>query len=267
MECKICKHKAEELFQTLVLQKYQVKYYQCPKCEFIQTEEPYWLKEAYESVITNLDIGLVGRNIHYSGKIADLIERNFNPNARFLDYGGGYGMFVRLMRDLGFDYYRYDIYCENLFAKHFDYSDLAEGQQFEVLTAFEVFEHLVDPIEEIKKMLSFSDNIVFSTELQPSAKVTPETWWYFVPETGQHIALYSKKSLQYIADYFQLFQQSHGNLHMLTVNKNAKLNEVVNPTFQLRLKRKFNSLWEEKEEKRKSLLQHDFNYIKSKAKK
>jgi hypothetical protein len=32
-----------------------------------------------------------------------------------------------------------------------------------------VFEHLADPLGEVKKMLEFSDNILFTTELQPKS--------------------------------------------------------------------------------------------------
>jgi hypothetical protein len=50
---------------------------------------------------------------------------------------GGYGMFVRLMRDGGFDFHREDPLCDNLFAQGFDRQD--DGT-FELVTAFEVFE-------------------------------------------------------------------------------------------------------------------------------
>lgn len=263
MVCKVCSKFSEEVFKTLVLQKYEVKYFKCTNCQFIQTEEPFWLQEAYESAITNLDIGLVGRNIHYSGLIKQIVSKWFDSDAKFLDYGGGYGMFVRLMRDLGIDFYRYDIYCENLFSKYFDYSDLPEGSKFEALTAFEVFEHLSNPMEEVEKMFTLSDSIIFSTELQPNGKVTPENWWYFVPETGQHIALYSRESLQFIADNFGANLSSKGNLHLLTNKKGVDLSQLEDLTFKSRLKKKLISFLTEKERKT-SLLQTDFNLIKEK---
>lgn len=264
MLCKICQNESYEVFQTLVLKEYFVKYFKCSSCQFIQTEEPFWLEKAYESAITDLDIGLVGRNIHYSGLIKQIITKWFDSEAKFLDYGGGYGMFVRLMRDSGLDFYRYDIYCENLFSKYFDYSDLPESQKFEALTAFEVFEHLSNPIEEIEKMFLYSDSIIFSTELQPNEEVTPESWWYFVPETGQHIALYSRKSLQYIADHFEANLSSRGHLHLLTKKKGVDLRQLEDLTFKSRLKRKLSSFLKDKENNT-SLLQADFNFIKAKS--
>lgn len=86
-----------------------------------------------------------------------------------------------------------------------------------MLTAFEVFEHLEDPIEEFEKMLYFSENILFSTELVPGNNPTPATCWYFAPETGQHISLYTLKSLQILAEKYSLHFYSNGaTLHMFT---------------------------------------------------
>lgn len=264
MKCKICDCICEEVFETLILKKYNIKYFQCQNCRFIQTEKVFWLQEAYESAITDLDIGLVSRNIHYSEIVSKVISKYFNPAGRFLDYGGGYGMFVRLMRDKGFDFYRYDIYCQNLFAKYFDYKDLPANQRFNVLTAFEVFEHLDDPLAEMKKMLSFSDNLIFSTELQPNAQVTPDNWWYFIPETGQHIALYSAKSLKLLAAHFNLNYYSHGSLHIFSSRSDINLPKLLNAVTITKVARKVESLVNRRDAKTGSLLQKDFNYIKSK---
>ena len=111
----------------------------------------------------------------------------------FLDYAGGYGVFTRLMRDIGFDFYWHDPYTQNLFANGFE-DDLKSNSKFELLTAFEVFEHLVNPKEELEKMLRFSDTIVFSTELMPQEIPDPEEWWYYGFNHGQHISFYTRKN-------------------------------------------------------------------------
>jgi len=213
-ECKICKSKSKFVFEKLVLNKYKVKYFKCTECELIEPESPYWLDEAYKSVIAELDIGALSRNIEYSNRVEKVLLKNFDCNKDFLDYGGGYGLFTRLMRDKGFSFYSTDIYCENIFANYFDAKKLGLKSDYEVLTTFEVFEHLIDPIKEIRKMLVYSDTILFSTELQPNSKV--EEWWYIVPETGQHISLYSLKTLEKISEILKLKLFSQGNFHILT---------------------------------------------------
>ena len=79
---------------------------------------------------------------------------------------GGYGIFTRLMRDIGFDFYWYDPHSINLLARGFE--TRSKNYKYELVTAFEVFEHFAELIKEIESMLQFSDNILFSTELLPS---------------------------------------------------------------------------------------------------
>lgn len=233
--CKICGQHTTPVFSKTVLGKYDVVYFKCSACQFIQTEEPYWLSESYQSAITNLDLGLVSRNVVNSRFVATLIQTMFDGKKKFIDYGGGYGMFVRMLRDRGFDYYRQDMYCANIFAKHFDVSDLAPTTRFELLTAFEVFEHLVDPAMELEQMLQYSNNILFSTELQPEGE-NISNWWYIAPETGQHIAFYTLRSLQVLAERFGLYLLSHGTYHLFTKNKKHST------LFKLATNRKFQIL-------------------------
>lgn len=219
-KCKICGSKNNLLFSGKILNKYEISYFQCPNCGFIQTEEPYWLDESYSSAITDLDIGYVSRNMMYNDFVSSFILNNkqFDDCGRFLDYGGGYGLFVRMMRDKGFDFYREDKYCDNFFAKHFDLKDIMSKSQFEILTCFEVFEHLVNPLFEIEEMLKYSNSIFFSTELVPQKKLTSVyDWWYFAPEHGQHIAFYTLKSLEYIAEKYGLnFYTNNQSTHLFT---------------------------------------------------
>ena len=262
--CKICNSETKELLTEKVLKKYYVKYFQCSSCKFIETENPYWLEEAYSSAITDLDIGLISRNLFYLPEVKKIINKFFSINNKFVDYGGGYGMFVRLMRDSGYDFYRQDLYCQNLFAKHFDICDLPQGTNYEMLTAFEVFEHLENPIEEIEKMLSYSDSILFSTELHDDIpNPTPSTWWYYVPETGQHISLFSKRSLEVLAERFKMNYYNHINIHLFTkktIDKKAFDNVFKNKSSL----RKIIDSFKKPESILPSLLPRDFELIKNK---
>ena len=61
----------------------------------------------------------------------------------FLDFGGGYGVFTRWMRDEGYDFFHYDQHCPNLFAPGHE-ADISGSVRYELATAFEVFEHIVE---------------------------------------------------------------------------------------------------------------------------
>jgi len=51
MDCNICKNNTSIFSRVKILNKYDVKYFYCDYCGFIQTEEPYWLEEAYKEPI------------------------------------------------------------------------------------------------------------------------------------------------------------------------------------------------------------------------
>lgn len=253
MQCNICKSFSNELFTIKVLHKYDVKYYKCAQCNFIQTEKPYWLHEAYANAITSLDIGLISRNQIIAPIAEALINSSFNADSSFIDYGGGYGIFVRMMRDKGFDFFRYDIYCENLFAKNFDISN-SKVKKYELLTSFEVFEHLENPLDEIEKMLELSDNIFFTTTVYPQTKDL-RNWWYLIPETGQHISIYATKTLEWVAQYFNLHYTGYnGQYHMFSKKKINQL--AFRACFNFLIKFIINRVY-----KRQSLLPADFKKI------
>lgn len=223
MICKICSNKTEFLTEHKLLNKYKVNYFRCDSCNFVQTEDPYWLNESYTAAITNSDIGMISRNISLSQITSAIIVSFFDREKKFIDYGGGYGTFVRLMRDSGFNFYWYDKFCSNLFARGFEHNE-ENNDPYEIVTAFEVLEHLVNPIEDIKKIAELSKNILFTTELLPSNILPPQTWWYYGLEHGQHIAFYTHKSLSVIANKFNLNLYSNGRfLHLLSNKKISPL--------------------------------------------
>ncbi|MGE5656560.1 MAG: glycosyltransferase [Actinomycetota bacterium] len=213
MKCKICESNSQEFAQAQILNQYQITYFQCTHCHFIQTEEPYWLPEAYKDAIARSDEGLVFRNLIMARISSKIINQFFNPNADFLDYGGGYGLFVRLMRDIRFKFDWYDCFCKNLFAQGLE----AKNQSYELVTAFEVVEHLSHPIAEIRQILNFSPNLLFSTVLLPANHPKPGEWWYYALQEGQHIAFYTPKSLSILAEKLGLNFYSNGaSLHLFT---------------------------------------------------
>ncbi|NEO83887.1 MAG: glycosyltransferase [Spirulina sp. SIO3F2] len=202
MRCKICEAKSTHFAQAKILKKYDVEYFQCSQCGFVQTEHPYWLTEAYEIPITKSDYGLVARNVGFAQLTLEIITKFLDVRGRFLDYGAGYGVFAHLMRYLNLDFSSYDRYCDNILAPESVVTELTGV--YDLITAFEVFEHWVDPIAELSQLFQHSSNLLFSTELLPSNNPKPGEWHYYIPHEGQHIAFYTPKSLQIIAERFGL---------------------------------------------------------------
>ena len=202
--------------RALVLGKHPVHYFECGDCGFIGTTEPHWLDEAYQAAITDTDLGLVSRSLSMAKFAAQVMALFLDPRDRILDFGGGYGITVRLLRDLGFDAWWQDEFCENLFGRGFAAPSDPE-EKFPLATAFEVAEHLPDPMATFRRIFERSDSLLFSTELIPDPHPQLGEWDYYAPEHGQHIAFYSRKTLETLATTFDKRLYSNGRtLHLLT---------------------------------------------------
>ena len=231
--CRVCENiLLKNIFAANIL-NHKIKYFECSKCGYVQTEQPFWLDEAYSSAINNYDTGIIERNRICTMRATNVCRLlNIEENDSVLDYAGGYGLFTRMMRDVGFSVFWADKYCVNLFAKHFEYSN----QKIKLLTAFEVFEHFDDPIDSITQMFNISENILLSTLLIPDPTPKCDEWWYYGCEHGQHIGFFRKQTLEYIANKFGKNLYTFGNeIHIFT-------NEKIN-ILQLKLYMKYYKLF------------------------
>lgn len=230
MVCPICANAMQHCFEAEVLGKYKAQYEVCNNCGYLTAREPYWLEEAYTSAIANADTGLVARNIAIATKITGVLYWLLNSKAEnhYLDAAGGYGMLTRLMRDIGFDFYWQDKYCENLLAPGFEYRQSYGACQ--VATAMEVLEHVTNPIAFIEQILSFSaaKALLFTTELYEGNPPEPDSWWYYSFATGQHIAFFQRRTLKVLADRLDLHFASANGIHILSKSKvNQQLLKLV----------------------------------------
>ena len=196
--CPVCDAPCHEAFQADVLHKYRVDYFQCTDCGLVRTEDPYWLEEARASSIADADTGLLARNVDLSKRLCALVYLLNGGRGTYLDASGGYGVMTRLMRDVGLDYFWEDPYCQNLFARGFERK---AGQVYSAISALEVLEHVVSPVELLSGYLAEdpAPSILITTETFDGPGAPPRDWWYYSFETGQHVVLYSKESMRRLA--------------------------------------------------------------------
>lgn len=222
MLCPICRVQREKTHEALVLQYLPVNYWRCQSCDFWGTDEPTWLDEAYSSAIASTDTGLVSRNLVLARRVPPLLARMTAPGtANYVDWAGGYGLFVRLMRDRGFNFLWQDDYAENILAGPHVFRKLEDTVS--AVTAFEVFEHVPDPLMFVQRVLRETNcqTLIFTTTLHDASYKTD--WWYLSPETGQHISFYSLRTLTRLARELGLRLRSYGGLHMLTSGEISSL--------------------------------------------
>jgi hypothetical protein len=216
--CSLCGGAATWVCSQRLLGKHDVDYFLCPRCELLQTEMPHWLDEAYASAISGLDTGAVQRNqgcSQLTALIATVLE--IDPSARCLDFGGGHGVFVRMMRDLGLDFRWHDKYATNLYARGFEGEVQARHT---LVTAFEVFEHLADVRGDLEQLFApRPDYVLVGTVLHRGHQAG---WWYYMLESGQHISFYSRRTLERIAEVFG-YMVLGGDEYSLFVRKDIHL--------------------------------------------
>lgn len=219
--CRLCGTPLiDHVFSHTILNRYDVKYFRCSCCDLLQTEYPFWLPESYSNSINISDTGLVARNILQSKFVSSFLAITYGlsrlSTLKGVDLGGGYGLFVRLMRDKGFDFYWSDKYSQNLLARGFE---VGGSESYDVAVCFEVLEHLNDISIDLIEMLDKANIFVFTTKLY-GPSVPSARWSYYGFEHGQHINFYSHQTLIYIAKKFSLNLSSDGkSIHIFTKNK------------------------------------------------
>ena len=164
-----------------------------------------WSPEEFERKIYNNDYIHVDPDYVEArpGSFRDILISlfgEFSDSFSHLDYGGGSGRLSKLLQDAGWRSLSYDPFAN----KEVDHTQLG---RFDLITAFEVFEHVPNPLELMERLstlLTPEGVIFFSTQLSDGHVQAGQrlNWWYAAPRNG-HISLFSKAALQYLAQKFQ----------------------------------------------------------------
>lgn len=194
-KCRVCSCDVES-FATTKLFDIDVQYFECDNCGYVQTEYPHWLDKAYEEVINISDTGIMSRNRSNTKIVSATLLILGKLKGCVVDAAGGFGILVRLLRDFGINAYWVDSYCKNMVARGFEY----EKGEASLVTAFEVFEHFIEPSVELDRLLEIAPNVLLSTIIIPEPTPMPNNWWYYGIEHGQHIGFFKVKTLQKLAE-------------------------------------------------------------------
>ena len=212
--CRCCREKPVEIFSGRLI-GYSIRYYECLNCGYVQTETPYWLDKAYAAAINASDTGIIARNQSNCQIVLATTMLLGILKGTVVDCAGGYGILVRMLRDAGVNALWSDRYCNNLVARGFEYAD----ESADLVTAFEAFEHYVDPAVELDRLLAIAPNVLLSTELIQYPTPRQNEWWYYGKEHGQHIGFFRLKTLEWLVARRGKFFISNGTSYHLISSK------------------------------------------------
>lgn len=218
--CRLCHGRLESLFNLKVLGKHHVNYYRCVGCLSMQTEQPYWLEEAYsDSNLSNTDTGAVQRTLNNLAACYGLAKLFKAQNV--IDIGGSDGLLCRMLRDYGINCYVKDKYATPTYAQGFVEEDFKSP---DLVASFEVLEHFPNPHEDLEALFSYNPRMfLLSTAIYTNEC---EDWGYLSLESGQHVFFYSQPALEMIAKkygYDPIFSGSY----ILFVKDASKIQKMI----------------------------------------
>lgn len=218
LKCRLCEGNTIFKFKKEILNKYEISYHECSNCHSLQTEEPYWLEDAYSCESEKFDTGKATRTFLNFTVLPHLYNALGMPKGiNYVDWGGGTGLFARLMRDIGFNYKSYDKYAKNEFAQGYEVTK--ENDIIDTITLFEVVEHFPNPTTDWENIFNRNaSTIIFSTLIYDG---NDSNWHYLAPENGQHVFFYSAKALSMLAEKNNYYAYKVGDYFLF---KNSSLN-------------------------------------------
>lgn len=205
---------AESSGKFLPLSGIPIYYNQCTNCfftfapEFSKWSENDFLEKIYNDGYIEIDPDYSEARPQANFGTLQKVFGESKKIIRHLDYGGGNGILSQRLQQNGWDSETYDPFPTSN-------TSLSDLGKFNLVTAYEVFEHVPDVnvlMKNLAEVMSDDCIILFSTlVLDGSIKKNSRiTWWYASPRNG-HISLFSIKSLRILGLKYKLKFGSFNN--------------------------------------------------------
>jgi hypothetical protein len=184
-----------------------IYYTQCTNCfftfapEFEKWSENDFLEKIYNDEYILIDPDYLEARPQANFSALQKIFGESKKIIRHLDYGGGNGVLSKRLQEDGWDSKTYDPFPSSS-------TNLKDLGKFNLITAYEVFEHVPDVNVLMKNLIEVMTDdclILFSTlvsdgSIQANNRIS---WWYASPRNG-HISLFSIKSLGLLGSKYEL---------------------------------------------------------------
>lgn len=205
-----------------------VKYYHCSNCSLIYTDHfNNWTIQDFEKNVYNdeyilADPPFTGERPDKLCKIVNalLFNSSDRKDLKIIDYGGGEGALKQRLNLLGYsNVTSYDpIYSK----------DPVPNEDFDVVTCFEVVEHIIDQDhlwKQLIKLMGDEGIIIFSTLLAPPDIANLKgSWWYICPRNG-HLSMFSDETLKYVSNNY--------GLHITSLTEQLHIGYILNDVLDM----------------------------------
>ncbi len=184
-----------------------IYYRRCAACEYTWAPEfrdwsdEDFLNHIYNEDYVHVDPDYISVRPQGNAEVVAQLFGKQRDRIRHLDYGGGNGGLSSILAQQGWDTTSYDPFPG-------DGTAAASLGKFNLITSFEVFEHVPDPNTLMANLRLLMDDeclVLFST-LASDGNIAPKgrlNWWYASPRNG-HISLFSTRSLALLAEKYGL---------------------------------------------------------------
>ncbi len=196
-----------------------VFYHQCEKCGFVFTtffdsfESQHWKEFIYNEDYARIDPDYTGvRSSRNARVVKAAIGSWWHRDSIGCDYGGGKGYLAERLR-------KYSLKFDSVDPFDISLTTVAPGD-YSMVSAFEVIEHFSDPtasFNQLNKLCNKERCLLLISTTLIDKKLAPgqlSSWWYAAPRNG-HISLYSKQSMEWLAQANNFkYQQVTRGIHL-----------------------------------------------------
>lgn len=174
-----------------------IYYYLCEACgfcfapEFQRWSQRDFVDRIYNAGYAEVDPDYAGPRPQANARFIEQLFGNSRGKIRHIDYGAGAGLLSDVLSAAGWESSPYDPFAAQAASR--------PSGRFELITAFEVFEHVADVsrlMKDLVELMAQESVLLFSTLLSDGeiARNQRLAWWYAAPRNG-HISLFSGRSL------------------------------------------------------------------------
>ena len=176
----------------------EVTYFRCDHCGLMFTDYFYgWSDEEFGECVYNdeylkADPPFEEERPQRMARFLQRVLSNVTSPVTHLDYGGGRGRLGEELEKLGFR-------STTTFDPHHPECNISPTKRFDLVTAFEVVEHVADQLtlfENFSRFMKPNGLLLVTTMLQPDDILQQgANWWYACPRNA-HMTFHTASSLE-----------------------------------------------------------------------